>query len=276
MKFGAKDVSKIREGEWWRVLTAMWLHGGVVHLGMNSMALFGLGKDIEEEYGTKKFVAIYVPSGIFGATLSAIFLPWQVGVGASGALFGLFGSCWSDLMQNPHDIAEGEMPKEILRITLMTILNLGMGLTPFLDNFAHGGGFVLGFLTGLVVLPKPKLGQAGLTMQQRGMQVLAGVFAVVFVLAAFVVLYTGVDALEKCSWCSSISCVDTPWWKCADIERQSAMPECTRFSKTREDAEEDVLLCGSDQSCLECRHDIPKDMPQAELITTCEVLCAGT
>eukprot|EP01043_Picozoa_sp_COSAG02_P065544 COSAG02_NODE_9928_length_2072_cov_1.145971_1_plen_551_part_10 len=108
IKWGAKDVSQIQKGEWWRILTAMWLHGGIAHLAMNSLALFGLGKDIEEEYGPIKFAAIYIPSGVFGATVSAIFLPWQVGVGASGALFGLFGSCWSDLVQNWFEIEEGQ------------------------------------------------------------------------------------------------------------------------------------------------------------------------
>jgi membrane associated rhomboid family serine protease len=274
--WGAKDVPQMQKGEWWRVLTAMWLHGGVAHLAMNSMALFGLGKDIEEEYGPSKFAAIYIPSGVFGATLSAIFLPWQVGVGASGALFGLFGSCWSDLLQNWFEVEEGHGAKEIARITIMTVINLGMGLTPFLDNFAHGGGFIFGFLAGVVMLPKPKPGaEDGLSMQQKGLQVMAAVAALALLVASFVLLYSGSDVLARCSWCSSISCVDTPWWSCAAIEQQATLPDCQRFKPTRDDATYDIILCGTDENDLDARHEIPQDVGNEVLVQLCETLCSG-
>ena len=276
VRWGAKDVSQIQKGEWWRILTAMWLHGGIAHLAMNSLALFGLGKDIEEEYGPIKFAAIYIPSGVFGATVSAIFLPWQVGVGASGALFGLFGSCWSDLLQNWFEIEEGQGAKEIARISIMTILNLGLGLSPFLDNFAHLGGFLLGFLAGVVMLPKPKPGGDSLSMQQRGLQVMSAVAVTALLTASLLVLYTGSDVLARCSWCSYISCVDTPWWSCAAIEQQAALPACQRFEPTREDADYDVLLCGEDQNELSARHEIPQGVDNSVLVSLCEALCSGS
>jgi len=266
---GAKDVSKIQEGEWWRLCTAMWLHGGFVHLGMNSIGLLRLGTDLETQHGHAKIISIYLPSGIFGATLSAIFLPWQVGVGASGALFGLFGSCWAELVQNWHEIPEGEGKGAIMQIALMTIINLGMGMTPLLDNFAHLGGFIFGFLAGVVFLPKPKAGKRTLSMQQRGLQVLAGVGAVAAFGAALLVLFTGIDAVGKCEWCSYISCVDTPWWDCEAIERDAQLPPCTRF---RTDAgEEDVLQCGED---VTDRHRIPDGAENDVVVTLCESLCA--
>lgn len=277
VRWGAKDVSQIQKGEWWRVLTAMWLHGGIAHLAMNSLALFGLGKDIEEEYGPMKFAAIYIPSGVFGATVSAIFLPWQVGVGASGALFGLFGSCWSDLLQNWFEVEEGEGAKEIARISVMTILNLGLGLSPFLDNFAHVGGFLLGFLAGVAILPKPKPGgDDGLSMHQKGLQVMSGVAVLALLIASLLVLYTGSDVLARCSWCSYISCVDTPWWSCEAIEQQAALPACQRFEPTREDADYDVLLCGEDQDDLNARHEIQRDVENSVLVQLCEALCSGS
>ena len=266
---GAKDVSKIQQGEWWRLCTAMWLHGGFVHLGMNAIGLLRLGTDLETEHGHARIIAIYLPSGIFGATLSAIFLPWQVGVGASGALFGLFGSCWAELVQNWHEIPEGEGRGAIMQIALMTIINLGMGMTPLLDNFAHLGGFIFGFLAGVVFLPKPKAGKRTLSMQQRGLQVLAGVAAVAAFGAALLVLFTGIDAVGKCEWCSYISCVDTPWWDCEAIERDAQLPPCTRF---RTDAgEEDVLQCGED---VTARHRIPDGAENDVVVTLCESLCA--
>ena len=78
IKFGAKDVRRMQGGEWWRLITSMWLHGGVIHLFLNSMGLLSLAQGLEDEYGSARVACIYVPCGVFGCAISAIFLPWQV------------------------------------------------------------------------------------------------------------------------------------------------------------------------------------------------------
>ena len=125
---GAKDAEKILSGQWWRLLTSMWLHGGFIHLGMNLLAIYKLGGSLEMEFGTVPVAVIYLTSGVFGTIVSAIFLPWQVGVGASGAIFGLFGSCWADMIANWGTL-EGSKLRAVLGILIPTILNLGFGTT---------------------------------------------------------------------------------------------------------------------------------------------------
>jgi hypothetical protein len=118
----------------------------------------------------------------------------------------------ADLLQNWHQIDDGEGKGALLRISVATVVNVGIGFTPFLDNFAHLGGMLFGFLAGLVLMPQPPAGQQSLTMGQRGLQVVAGILALGVMAVALIVLYTGIDAVGKCHWCSYVSCISTPWW----------------------------------------------------------------
>ncbi len=89
--FGAKWNLGLIQGEWWRLVTAGFLHGGIIHILMNSWVLFDLGAQVEEVYGTSRMLVIYFLSTIFGYLASA---EWSaaVSVGASAALFGLIGA----------------------------------------------------------------------------------------------------------------------------------------------------------------------------------------
>ena len=74
-----------------------------------------------------------------------------VQVGASGAIFGMFGALWAEMFQNWHLMEEGKW-KQVFFLTLSTVINLGIGLLPFIDNFAHLFGMLGGFLLGCTVL----------------------------------------------------------------------------------------------------------------------------
>ena len=89
--FGAKVSNAILYGhQWWRLVTAGFLHGGLLHIFMNSWVLFSVGAQTEETYGTARFLVLYFVSNVLGFLASALFSPY-LSIGASAALFGLIG-----------------------------------------------------------------------------------------------------------------------------------------------------------------------------------------
>ena len=94
MQWGALEPDRIAlYHEYWRLVSAMFLHGGLLHLAINMYVLWVLGSVIEPAFGSKRFLAIYLISGLFGSVASYMFsAPDVAGVGASGAIFGLLGA----------------------------------------------------------------------------------------------------------------------------------------------------------------------------------------
>ncbi|KAL3623060.1 Retinoblastoma-like protein 1 [Castilleja foliolosa] len=136
-KMGALDVSKVvDEYEGWRLITCMWLHGGLFHLLANMLSLIVIGIRLEQEFG---FVA-------------------NISVGASGALFGLLGGMLSELITNWTIYAN--KVAALLTLVIIIAINLAVGILPHVDNFAHIGGFLSGFLLGFVFLMRPHFGWA--------------------------------------------------------------------------------------------------------------------
>lgn len=155
VQFGASFKPAIVNGEWWRIVSAMFLHGGYLHLIMNMLALYYLGIIVERIYGSRRFLCIYILAGIGGGLASFAFSsPVSVGVGASGAIFGLFGAL----------LFFGTIHKKLFIQTMgrgiLTIIaiNIVIGITiPQIDMSAHLGGLVTGFLaTAFCYLPKKK------------------------------------------------------------------------------------------------------------------------
>ena len=91
VEFGAKFPPAIAAGQWWRLVTAGFLHGNLFHIFMNSWALFSVGAQVEETYGTARFLALYFVANVVGFFASTYFSP-SLSVGASAALFGLIGA----------------------------------------------------------------------------------------------------------------------------------------------------------------------------------------
>ncbi|MBU9724213.1 MULTISPECIES: rhomboid family intramembrane serine protease [Bacillaceae] len=155
IRFGAKFNPFILEGEWWRFFSAMFLHIGIFHLLMNSLALFYLGGAVERIYGSARFFFIYFLAGFVGSVASFAFNE-HVSAGASGAIFGCFGALLFFGVKHPR-LFFRTMGMNVIVILL---INLVFGLTvPMVDNGAHMGGLVGGFLASAIVsLPKHKLG----------------------------------------------------------------------------------------------------------------------
>jgi membrane associated rhomboid family serine protease len=144
---GAKDPVRLAAGEWWRLVTPIFLHVGLIHYAVNTYMFNVIGYPIEVMLGGPWFVAIYLASGIMGNVASAVFSV-NLSAGASGAIFGLLGIglYLERTMSKREHAATGRKPRQ--RAYAMTVLiNLVFGiLVPFIDNAAHIGGLVAGFV----------------------------------------------------------------------------------------------------------------------------------
>lgn len=151
IKWGAKYNAAILEGEWWRFITPMFLHIGFFHLVMNTLALYYLGMSVERIYGTWRFFLIYFLAGITGAVASFTFTT-QVSAGASGAIFGCFGALLYFGAVHPS-LFYRTMGTNVFAVLA---INLAFGfVVPMVDNSAHIGGLIGGFLASAFVhLPK--------------------------------------------------------------------------------------------------------------------------
>lgn len=155
LKFGAlnKDYVIIYN-QYYRIITSAFLHIGVLHLVVNMYSLYILGKEIEDYYGKVKFLLIYLSSAIFGSLLSLIFLePNYISAGASGAIFGLAGSL---LYFGYHyrALLNNAITKQVLPIVLLNLL-IGF-MASGINNFAHIGGLLGGFITSIALGVKYK------------------------------------------------------------------------------------------------------------------------
>jgi rhomboid protease GluP len=139
--FGAKFTPYIWMGQWWRLVTAGFLHGGLIHIVMNSWVLFDLGASVEELYGPSRMLVIYFLSNVGGFYLSALWAPGP-SVGASAALFGLIGAMIAVGVR--HRSALGDAVKGLY--IRWAIYGLLFGLLPGVDNAAHVGGLATGFV----------------------------------------------------------------------------------------------------------------------------------
>ncbi len=148
---GARDYH-VALGEWWRLVTAIFLHGNLIHLLFNALVLFDLGPAVEEMYGAARFLVLYFVAGIAGSLASFWWHPFAIMVGASGALFGLIGVMIAYGYR--HRTALGEQVKSMY--VRWAIYGLVFGfVVPGIDNAAHIGGLLAGVAYGAVVSDTP-------------------------------------------------------------------------------------------------------------------------
>jgi rhomboid protease GluP len=161
VRLGAKVNSLVVvDGEWWRLVTVTFLHGGFLHIALNGYALYAIGMDLESFMGRARFLAVYVISGLGGSVASLIFSPYNaVGVGASGAIFGLIGALAVYFGINRSLFGKlGQM--QFWNIIIVIAINLVIGFSGFfpIDNSAHLGGLIAGAAAGYVLCPRYRLG----------------------------------------------------------------------------------------------------------------------
>lgn len=177
--FGAKFGPFINAGQWWRLITAGFLHGGIMHILMNSWVLFDLGAQVEEVYGTARYLVFYFVSTITGFYASYYWLPMSPSVGASAAICGLLGAMIA-LGMRERSTYGSDMRGMYIKWVLYTLAfglfgNLfGMAI----DNAAHLGGLAGGFIVAYAA-GTPKL-VGGL---ETGWKILAGLCGLMTALA---------------------------------------------------------------------------------------------
>lgn len=147
-KFGDKDAFAIRIGlQWWRLITAGFLHGNIWHIAMNSYALWMVGPAIETVFGTSRYVVIYFVATIAGFGASLYFSPYP-SVGASAAISGLVGALLGLAIRERNSII-GQQKNRIIQVSLLTLLP-GFIIPLPIDNWAHIGGFAGGFVVAYI------------------------------------------------------------------------------------------------------------------------------
>jgi len=150
---GALVRERIAQGEWWRLLSATVLHGGVEHIVGNAMSLYILGKASEHAYGTRSMLLIYLASGIAGSVLSAAMGPGP-SVGASGAIFGLMGAVMVLFWKHHHQLMVRDKRIGVV-VAAWALFTIGTGLvTPMIDNAAHLGGMFGGMAVAWTLRPR--------------------------------------------------------------------------------------------------------------------------
>jgi len=155
IQWGALFPPLVHAGQWWRLISAGFLHANLIHLGMNMFALYNLGVVLEHWQGKARFAALFLFS-VLTASLAALwFSPNAVTLGASGGIFGLLGGFiiiallyWRDFPADVRKELFGWLPRVL-------IINAAISFIPGISLAGHAGGLVGGMLVGLVILRSP-------------------------------------------------------------------------------------------------------------------------
>ncbi len=156
--YGWMTSLAVSEGEWWRLFTSSFLHGGLLHLGMNSWALIQLGPAVERSLGSARFAALYLIAELASSlAVCLVYDPRMPVVGGSGAIFGILGGIVAlQMRQGQHALSflDFEGPRRML-VTILIYLLLG-AFIPLVSNTGHVGGLVGGFLATFGFLVPPR------------------------------------------------------------------------------------------------------------------------
>ncbi len=153
LDFGAMFGPFIAGGEYWRLFTAMFLHAGSMHLIFNGLGLLIFGKMAERIFGLYRFIIIYVLAGLAGSTASFAFNDTVIGAGASGAIMGILGAVAAFYFIRRNTLGEGER-QNFKGLLIIAGINVILGFTiSGIDNWAHMGGLVGGFVVGMILAP---------------------------------------------------------------------------------------------------------------------------
>ncbi len=141
----------VLQGEIWRLLTAIFLHGGLEHIGMNMLSLWFVGRVVEMWFDKLSYLSIYLISGIIGGLVSIYIHPITVGIGASGAIFGIFGAM-AGVVTVHRKRMEAQFKAFINQFGIILLLNLIIGVAfESVDLSAHIAGLIVGIIGGALI-----------------------------------------------------------------------------------------------------------------------------
>jgi membrane associated rhomboid family serine protease len=166
--FDGINLVGVAEGEWWRMITAAFLHGNLIHLGLNMLMLWWIGGPVEEALGRGRFIALYFASALAGSAGALIASPNAFTVGASGAIFGILGAALVFERQGLHVLGGSALSIIVLNLVLtFAVPNISIG--------GHLGGLAGGALCGLAL---SRFGRGHAFYGRPGLLGVVGVIAV--------------------------------------------------------------------------------------------------
>ena len=163
LPWGAEAGPLVLAGQWWRLVAAMFLHFGILHLAFNMWCLLQLGGVAEFLFGRGTFLAMYLLSGLGGGVMGLLVHPTIVSAGASGAIFGVAGATVVFVWLHHLDFHSAELTGTLPSVGLFIVYNLVNGFShPGIDNAGHLGGLIVGGAMG-ALLPGPAAQEGKLT-----------------------------------------------------------------------------------------------------------------
>jgi rhomboid protease GluP len=157
MRSGAMVRGLVHDGEWWRIVSFSFVHVGGVHLIVNVIGLWFLGRLVEELFGPWRTIAIFACAGIGGALASFLAAPAGVSAGASGAIFGLLGAVFIELSLHRKRHRSAWSHGVWGSLAVITIAQVAIGFVyPVIDQWAHGAGLFFGSLAGVLLSPNAR------------------------------------------------------------------------------------------------------------------------
>lgn len=149
LRWGANYGPYTLSGQYWRLMTSMFLHFGIIHIFGNMWCLWSLGQLTEKLIDSVSLLGLYLVTGVGAALLSLSWDPMRVSAGASGAIFGIAGALISVLYFGKLGLQPASVKKLLGYVVRFAFLNLLFGLQGHIDNMAHLGGLVTGLIAGL-------------------------------------------------------------------------------------------------------------------------------
>jgi rhomboid protease GluP len=162
VRWGANVGALTISGEWWRLLSNVFVHGGLMHIAFNMWCLWNLGALAESLYGRWTYAVIYLICGVGASLASAAWHPYVPSVGASGAIFGLAGALLAAFKLGEFSVPRAALSGTLRSLGAFVVYNLIFGFAlPGIDNAAHIGGLITGLIVGaLIALLAPRQEQA--------------------------------------------------------------------------------------------------------------------
>jgi rhomboid protease GluP len=152
VRWGANFGPLTLSGQWWRLLTCIFIHGGLLHIAFNMWCLWDLGRLAESVYGHWTFAAVYLISGLSASIGSIVWNPSVLSVGASGAIFGIAGALIASFYLGEFSLPRAAMSGMLRSVVMFVGYNLFFGaVIARTDNAAHIGGLVMGLLLGALI-----------------------------------------------------------------------------------------------------------------------------
>ncbi|KAI0348364.1 rhomboid-domain-containing protein [Trametopsis cervina] len=198
---GFSGFHETEPNQWFRFITPVFLHAGIIHFALNMLAQLTASAEVEKEMGSAGFLLLYVAAGIFGNVLGGNFaLVAAPSVGASGAIFGTVAVNWIDLFFHwKYTYRPG---RKLILMIIELIIGLAVGFIP-----SHIGGFLMGLLVGMILYPIISASRRHQIITW-GLRVAAVPLAVVLFVVLIRNFYTS-DPYAACSWCRYLSCIPT-------------------------------------------------------------------